>query len=148
MSTPSANAKPQRRFSFSSSQVTKSAPLLAAVLTIILVIIGQLVSPGFGSYGQITSMLRVASFLGFIAIGQTIVILSGDGGIDLSVGKVATFGAIIASKTMDGSNEGLLLGIVIPVVVGAAIGLVNGLGILYVKIPPFVMTLGMSSVRV
>lgn len=124
----------------------KNPVVIAAAVTVALVVIGQIISPGFGSYGQIISMLRVASFLGFIAIGQTIVILSGGDGIDLSVGKVATFGAIIASKLMAGDNDNLVLGIVIPLLVGAVIGLVNGLGILYLKIPPFVMTLGMMGV--
>lgn len=91
-------------------------------------------------------MLRVASFLGFIAIGQTIVILSGGDGIDLSVGKVATLGAIVASKIMEGSNDNLVLGILIPLAVGCTIGFFNGLGILLLRIPPFVMTLGMSGV--
>lgn len=127
-------------------QAAKNPVLIAAVITVVLIAVGQIVSPGFGSYGQVISMLRVASFLGFIAIGQTIVILSGGDGIDLSVGKVATFGAIIASKLMEGSNDNLVLGILIPLLVGALIGLVNGLGILYLRIPPFVMTLGMMGV--
>ncbi|WP_350257720.1 ABC transporter permease [Scrofimicrobium sp. R131] len=124
----------------------RNPALVAGIIAIILIVVGQLVSPGFGSYGQVVSMLRVASFLGFIAIGQTIVILTGGDGIDLSVGKVATFAAIIASKMMAGSDEGLLLAIAVPLAVGAAIGLVNGLGVLYLRIPPFVMTLGMMGV--
>lgn len=120
--------------------------VLASLIAILLVVIGQLVSPGFGSYGQIINLLRVASFLGVIAIGQTIVILSGGEGIDLSVGKVATFAAIIGSRLMDGKDSGLVLGFIVPIVVAALIGLVNGLGIVYLRIPPFVMTLGMLGV--
>ena len=124
----------------------KNPVLIALVITVLLIVVGQIVSPGFGSYNQILAMLRVASFLGFIAIGQTIVILSGGDGIDLSVGKVATLGAIVASKIMEGSNDNLVLGILIPLAVGCAIGFFNGLGILLLRIPPFVMTLGMSGV--
>ena len=124
----------------------KNPVLIALVITILLIVVGQIVSPGFGSYNQILAMLRVASFLGFIAIGQTIVILSGGDGIDLSVGKVATLGAIVASKIMEGSNDNLVLGILIPLAVGCTIGFFNGLGILLLRIPPFVMTLGMSGV--
>ncbi len=124
----------------------KNPVVIALAITVLLIIFGQLFSPGFGAYGQILSMLRVASFLGFIAIGQTIVILSGGDGIDLSVGKTATLGAIVASKIMEGSNENLLLGILIPLAVGCAIGFANALGILVLKIPPFVMTLGMMGV--
>ncbi|HZK04984.1 MAG TPA: ABC transporter permease, partial [Actinomycetaceae bacterium] len=87
-----------------------------------------------------------ASFLGFIAVGQTIVILSGGAGIDLSVGKVATFAAIIASRTMQGDNANAVEGIVLALLAAAAIGLFNGLGVVYLRITPFVMTLGMMGV--
>lgn len=120
--------------------------LIATVLAALLIIIGELVSPGFGRPGQIVSMLQVSSFLGIIAIGQTIVILSGGEGIDLSVGKVATFAAIIASRTMQGDNANLVKGIALALVVAAIIGLVNGLGVTMLGIPPFVMTLGMLGV--
>ncbi|WP_082104487.1 ABC transporter permease [Demequina soli] len=119
---------------------------IAAAVAVAIVLVGQLVSPGFGAYSQVVGMVRVASFLGIMAIGQTIVILSGGDGIDLSVGKTATLGAIVAARIMDGSDSRLLLGILVPVLVGAVIGLVNGLGIAYLRIPPFVMTLGMTGV--
>lgn len=120
--------------------------VIAASLAVALVVVGAIVSPGFAEYGQVVSMLRVASFLGVIAIGQTIVIISGGEGIDLSVGKVATFAAIIASRTMQGQDGGLLPGIALALGAAVLIGLVNGLGIVWLRIPPFVMTLGMLGV--
>lgn len=126
--------------------VIKNPIVLASLIAISLVVIGEAISPGFGSYDQIINLLRVASFLGIIAIGQTIVILSGGDGIDLSVGKVATFAAIVGSRIMDGQNSKLLPGVLVPLLLCAAIGLVNGLGIIYMRIPPFVMTLGMMGV--
>lgn len=127
-------------------EVIKDPIVLATIVAIALIVIGQLLAPGFAAYGQVVGMLRVASFLGIMAIGQTIVILSGGDGIDLSVGQVATLGAIIAARLMNGSNDNLLLGIVIPLLVGAVLGLFNGLGIVFLRIPPFVMTLGMAGV--
>lgn len=127
-------------------QVLTNPVVVAFLLAVALVVVGEVVSPGFGSYGQVVSMLRVASFLGVIAIGQTLVILSGGEGIDLSVGKVATLAAIIASRQMQGDDGGLLQGVVLAVVVAAAIGLVNGIGVVHLRIPPFVMTLGMLGV--
>ncbi|MDO5495473.1 MAG: ABC transporter permease [bacterium] len=124
----------------------KSPILIAAMLAVALIAVGEMVSPGFGSYPQIVQILRVASFLGFIAVGQTIVILSGGAGIDLSVGKVATLAAIIASRTMQGSDENAFVGIALALLVAAGLGLVNGLGIVYLRITPFVMTLGMMGV--
>lgn len=126
--------------------VLRDPVVIATAIAIVLVVIGGLVKPGFASGDQIVNMLRVASFLGFIAIGQTLVILSGGEGIDLSVGTVATLGAILASRTMSGSDAMLVPGVLLALTVAAAIGLVNGLGIVFLKIPPFVMTLGMLGV--
>lgn len=126
--------------------ILRDPVIIATAIAIVLVVIGGVVKPGFASADQIVNMLRVASFLGFIAIGQTLVILSGGEGIDLSVGTVATLGAILASRTMAGSDAMLVPGILLALAVAAAIGLVNGLGIVFLKIPPFVMTLGMLGV--
>lgn len=127
-------------------QVLTNPVVIAGALALVLIGIGQAVSPGFAAPSQLVSLLRVASFLGIIAIGQTIVILSGGTGIDLSVGKMATFAAVISSRFMQGEDSRLLAGVVIALVVCAALGLVNGLGIRFLRIPPFVMTLGMLGV--
>lgn len=126
--------------------VAKDPVVIAAAVAVVIVLVGQLVSPGFAAWSQVVGMVRVASFLGIMAIGQTIVVLSGGDGIDLSVGNLATLGAIIGARLMDGSNDNLVLGVLIPAVVGAFIGLANGLGVVYLRIPPFVMTLGMAGV--
>ncbi|WP_293694187.1 ABC transporter permease [uncultured Agrococcus sp.] len=127
-------------------RVVRDPLVIAALIAIALVVAGGIVSPGFASPDQIVNMLRVASFLGLIAIGQTLVVLSGGEGIDLSVGTVATLGAILASRTMAGDNAMLIPGVLLALVVAAAIGVTNGLGIVFLKIPPFVMTLGMLGV--
>ena len=127
-------------------QVLRDPIVIAALVVIGLIAAGQIISPGFGAHTQIIQMLRISSFLGLMAIGQTIVILSGGDGIDLSVGRVATFGTIVAASMMRGSNDNLALALLVPLLVGGALGAVNGLGIVYLKIPPFVMTLGMMGV--
>jgi len=85
-------------------------------------------------------------FLGVIAAGQTLVIISGFEGIDLSAGSVVTLTAILTYVTVKGEDDKVLLALLISLVVGALIGFVNGLGITFLKISPFVMTLGMSGV--
>lgn len=126
--------------------IFRSPIAIASIATIALIIIGDLVSPGFASANQIVNLLRVASFLGVLSVGQTIVMITGGGGLDLSVGKVATFAAIVASRIMAGDNANFVQGIVIALVLCALIGLGNGLGITFLGIPPFVMTLGMTGV--
>ena len=119
---------------------------IAALIAVAMFVVGELVSPGFAGYGQILNVLRVAAFLGIVAAGQTLVIVSGAEGVDLSVGKVATFAAIIAARSIDGSNELLLPGLALALGVCAVVGLMNGLGVAYLRIPPLVMTLGMVAV--
>ncbi|QCR19250.1 ABC transporter permease [Agrococcus sp. SGAir0287] len=127
-------------------RILRDPVVVAALIAVLLVVVGGLLRPGFASPGQVVDMLRVASFLGIIAIGQTIVVLSGGEGIDLSVGTVATLGAILASRTMAGSDALLVPGVLLALGVAALIGLANGLGIVLLRIPPFVMTLGMLGV--
>lgn len=120
--------------------------LIAALVAAGLFVLGEVLSPGFAAYGQVLNVLRVASFLGIIAVGQTIVVLSGGEGIDLSVGKVATFAAILAARASAGADDAILWSMVLALGAGALIGLANGVGITLLRIPPLVMTLGMVGV--
>lgn len=120
--------------------------VLSLLLTVVLFAAGGFIRPGFASYGQATNILRLAAFLGIISAGQTLVILSGGEGIDLSVGQVVTLGAIIAFRVVGGENSMVLPGLGAALATGFAIGAVNGLGVTLLSIPPLVMTLGMAGV--
>jgi ribose transport system permease protein len=127
-------------------EVLRNPVVLAGIAAVLLFVVGNLLAPGFASYGSIMNILRVAAFLGVIAAGQTIVILAGGEGIDLSVGKVATFGAILVAQVSQGANERLLLAVLVAVGACGLIGVANGIGVAYLRIPPLVMTLGMVAV--
>ena len=120
--------------------------VIALILAMILFAVGGIVQPGFASYGQAMNILRLAAFLGIVAAGQTLVIISGGEGIDLSVGAVITLGAILVFRIGDGQNDQALLALAIALGVGLLIGATNGLGITLLGIPPLVMTLGMTGV--
>jgi ribose transport system permease protein len=120
--------------------------VIALILAVILFAVGGIVQPGFASYGQAMNILRLAAFLGIVAAGQTLVIISGGEGIDLSVGAVITLGAILVFRIGDGQNDQALLALAIALGVGLLIGATNGLGITLLGIPPLVMTLGMTGV--
>jgi ribose transport system permease protein len=111
-----------------------------------LFVLGGLVSPGFANYSLAINILRLAAFLGVVAAGQTLVIISGGEGIDLSVGAVITLGAILVYQITNGSNVLVLPALIVALAVGAGIGAINGLGITLLRIPPLVMTLGMAGV--
>jgi ribose transport system permease protein len=141
-STPAAGAPVRSEW----REIARNPVVLAGVAAVLLFVVGDLLAPGFASYGSVMNILRNAAFLGVIAAGQTIVILAGGEGIDLSVGKVATFAAIVVAQVSQGSDDRLLMAVVVAVVASAGIGLVNGAGVAYLRIPPLVMTLGMVAV--
>lgn len=120
--------------------------LIALLLAVGLFILGGILQPGFASYSQAMNILRLTAFLGIVAAGQTLVIISGGEGIDLSVGAVVTLGAILVFRLGDGQNDQFLLALLIALGVGLAIGAVNGVGISALGVPPLVMTLGMAGV--
>jgi ribose transport system permease protein len=123
-----------------------SPPLIALLLAIALFFIGGILRPGFVNSKQAVNILRLASLLGIVAAGQTLVVISGSEGIDLSVGAVVTLGAILTFRFSTGQNELLLVGLALALLAGALIGFINGLGILFLRIPPLIMTLGMAGV--
>ena len=108
--------------------------------------IGEAVSPGFASVRQVVAQLTVAAILALVAAGQTIVVLSGREGIDLSVGSTMSLAALLAGNVMDGSNAMILPGMLAAVGTGFAVGLFNGVGVTIVRIAPLVMTLGTAGV--
>ena len=87
-------------------------------------------------------MLTRSSLLGFVAIGQTLVILCRS--LDLSVGYVMALCSLIAATTMNGDPARVPMAIGAVLVVAAAIGLANGLIISVLKVNPFIATLGVG----
>ncbi|WP_273690165.1 ABC transporter permease [Ketogulonicigenium vulgare] len=122
-------------------------PLTLAILaSVALLIIGELISPGFARGRQIVSLLTVAAILGIVAAGQNLVILGGREGIDLSVGAMISLGAVLAGNAMNGMNSGIGIAMLMALGVPFLVGIVNGIGVTIVRIPPLVMTLGMTAV--
>ncbi len=131
--------------------ISISPPVAALILAVVLFLLSGLLPNGFGSdldvaQAQATNILRLAVFLGVIAAGQTLVIISGSEGIDLSAGSVVTLTAILTYIIVNGIDARVLPALLVALAVGALVGFVNGMGITFLKISPFVMTLGMSGV--
>ena len=89
------------------------------------------------------AILRTASFLGIVAIGQTLVVLTG--GIDLSVGPIITMGNVFICMFMNGVDANNIWSLSAIILLGLAFGSVNGLGVTYLRISPLVMTLAVGS---
>jgi ribose transport system permease protein len=118
------------------------ALLIGYAFILVLLVAAGIMSPGFVKPGNLSQQLALASYMGVVAAGQTLVILTG--GIDLSVSWTLNFAAILLTRITGGSDENLALAITAALAAGAAVGLINGLGIAYLRIPPLVMTLGMN----
>ena len=95
--------------------------------------------PGSITVNQLLLISRQASALGIITLGQAMVILVG--GIDLSVGATVMTVNIFCIAVMGGSNANGAKGILVCLLIGLAIGAANAVGVLLLKIAPFVMTL-------
>lgn len=124
----------------------KQPLVVALILIVALLILGEMLSPGFASAQQILRLLIVAALLGIVAAGQNLVILGGREGIDLSVGGVISLSAIIAGNVMNGADSAIVPAVLACMAAGALIGLINGMGVTLLRIPPLVMTLGMLGV--
>lgn len=124
------------------------------IALIILFIAFSFIAPNFLSYNSLSSIGKHVALYGILAIGMTFVIITG--GIDLSVGSIVGIVGMIAGGLID---EGLKLnafGItiyfsipiicIITMILGALIGLINGLVITKFNVAPFIATLGMMYV--
>jgi ribose transport system permease protein len=97
--------------------------------------------PAFLSARNIRAILQVVSFVGIIAIGQTLLLINGE--FDLSVGSIAGLSAVCAAKLMTAAALPVPVALLGGLAVGAGAGLVNGLVVVKLRIPAFIQTLGM-----
>ncbi|MBV8956576.1 MAG: ABC transporter permease [Solirubrobacterales bacterium] len=118
---------------------------LAAAAGLIVVFIAlTFASPYFLTSNNLFNIGVQVSIVAIVAVGQTLVILTA--GIDLSVGSVAGFGGILGSMAIAKAGLPIVPGVIIGVLVGGAIGVVNGVLITQMRLPPFIATLGMLGV--
>ncbi|MCL6451571.1 MAG: ABC transporter permease [Acetobacteraceae bacterium] len=102
----------------------------------------SLMSPHFLRLENMANIGRQTAAMALVAWGQTMVILSG--GIDLSPGAVVAFVSVVAATII--KAQGWVPGVLAGIGVGVAFGLTSGLLIALLRLPPFIVTLGMMSV--
>lgn len=144
--SPEVNAVPVGKTAGSRSSQARyaSVPIALAVFSIVLIAIGEVLSPGYASTQNMLQLLKLSSFLGLIAVGQTLVILAG--GIDLSVAWVLTGAAFAFTTISEGHATRIVPALFGALAVGGGAGLVNGFGVAKLRISPIVMTLAMNSI--
>jgi len=115
--------------------------LLAFASLLVLMIFFSVASPNFLQADNIVSILQSTAVNGVLAVACTFVIITG--GIDLSVGTLMTFCAVMAGVFLTFLGLPLYAGIVAAIFFGALCGFTSGVLIAKLKIPPFIATLGM-----
>lgn len=124
---------------------------LPVVYMLIAILIAMLfLNRGFFSLANIISMFVSYSYFIVGAIGLVFVFISGNNGIDLSIGNVMGFAAVVATKVMAGLKESgtgmnpwliIGIGLLSACAIGALFGLLNGIAIAKFHIAPFIITL-------
>jgi ribose transport system permease protein len=109
------------------------------LMVIILFILASIVYDRFLTFANLTNLIRQASMMGLIAIGMTFVILTG--GIDLSVGSTLALAGLLAAYF---GKTSFAAAFFLPLIIGCAFGLINGLLITRLSIIPMVATLAMQ----
>ncbi|WP_333813555.1 ABC transporter permease [Muricomes intestini] len=107
-------------------------------------IILSFVSSNFLSTTNLLNVLRQISINGILAIGMTIVCLTG--GIDLSVGSIVAFSGIIVAGLLRDKDYPIFLVLLIAILIGGLLGLYNGYFVAYRNAAPFVVTLSMMTI--
>jgi ribose transport system permease protein len=118
--------------------------LASAGAIVVLLVAGGLYSSSFVSPAYLLQQLQVASFLGIVATGLMLVILLGH--IDLSAPWIITMGGMMSVAAGGWTRPGGWLAIPFAVSCGLGMGLVNGIGVAYLRIPSMIFTLGMNAV--
>jgi ribose transport system permease protein len=120
------------------------ALLAASGCIVVLLVAGALYDPNFLSPDYLLQQLQVASFLGVIATGVMLVVVLGH--IDLSIPWVVTIGGMMS--TAAAGHEGWASSLAIPFAIacGLGIGIVNGIGVAYLRVPSMIFTLATNAI--
>jgi ribose transport system permease protein len=115
-------------------------PLLLLLVVLLIVLVA--IRPSIANERWVSSTIRFAIPLAILAASQTLTMITG--GIDLSVGMVASMSAYVMAT--QAPAEGVIASSLLALVVAIVIGLVNGVGVGIFRVHPLIMTLGMSLV--
>ena len=143
MTTPTATTAATHGFSLKARLFRPATrqKMLAFASLIVLMVFFSIASPQFLQADNLVSILQSTAVNGVLAIACTFVIITS--GIDLSVGTLMTFCAVMAGVVLTYMGMPLALGIAAATLFGALAGFVSGVLIAKLKRPPFIATLGM-----
>jgi ribose transport system permease protein len=123
---------------------TAAQKLLAFAALIVIFVVFSILSPFFRTPENVVNILLATAVNGVLALGVTFIITTA--GIDLSVGTVMTLSAVMTGLAISIYGMPVPVGILIGVLTGSTAGLINGLVISRMRVPPFIATLGMMMI--
>lgn len=129
------------------ARVLRTVPKSIIVVVVLLAALyatGFFLSEYFGTLRNLTNIFKQAAALGFVSLGQTVVVLTG--GIDLSVGALISLSSNFTSGFIDGNPNMVLPVVALVIAMGAAIGGVNGYLTHRLGVHPLIITLGMAAI--
>ena len=119
-----------------SDWIKRFLPFASLVALCLLIAV---LEPRFLSAGNLASVARQTTVITVIAMGMTVVMVSG--GIDLSVGSILALSGVAGAYAMI-SGAPIIAGIAVSIAIGACCGVLNGTAVAMLRIPPFIVTLG------
>ena len=124
-------------------RIDPALPIVVGLL-VALVAIGAAFSDRFGTPRNFLNVFEQSAGLGFVSLGQTLVILTG--GIDLSIGGIVSVAAMLTSGLIDGDPTRVVPVVAAVLLIGTLIGAFNGALTVLLRVHPLIVTLGMASV--
>jgi fructose transport system permease protein len=122
----------------------RSPTLIPALVLLISIAAFSIIAPRFFGMGALSTVLKQTTVTGFIALAQTLIILTA--GIDLSVGAILVISSLIMGNLAVVSGVPVVLAILIGIFFGGLMGFLNGVLVAKIKLPPFIVTLGTLSI--
>ena len=123
----------------------KNMVLMAFLMAGAVFLINIVLNPASLNRNAIGSILALTSLLAIAGAGETLVVVTGSG-IDLSAGPIMSLAGILAVHFMDGKDQNIALVFFLGILLGGFFGLLNGLGVTWIKLPSMIITYAMSNV--
>jgi fructose transport system permease protein len=122
-----------------------SHPALSPLLVLIVsMIVFTIINPRFAQPATLSIIIQQTAIIAALAIGQTLIVLTA--GIDLSVGAISILSMLVMSNLAANNGVPALLALILGVAFGTLCGLLNGLLVTRIGLPPFIATLGTLSI--
>jgi ribose/xylose/arabinose/galactoside ABC-type transport system permease subunit len=120
------------------------AKAVVLLLLVLICVAGALLNGRFATFANFTNVLEQAAALGFVSLGQTLVVLAA--GIDLSIGATVSAVAVLIGTLCDLYPEWALAILALALFAGICVGAVNAGVMILLRVHPLIVTIGMASV--